>query len=177
MSILGGIFDSLGGKNKYIARINSQTVNYSMFMLGKNPNIIIAMLIALVVSVGAAASEEVFFRGLVQNLFGQIIPAPAALIFTSVIFGVAHLPLDNINFVLETLLGGAFGALYITSGYNLAVPVIAHVVYDFTTLLGSWIWGRNEIRRRIQEQTTQVSQSFSCLFMIILSLSLFIRAF
>ena len=79
------------------------------------------------------------------------------------IFGIAHLPLDNINFVLETLLGGAFGAMYITSGYNLAVPVIAHVVYDFTTLLGSWIWGRNEIRRRIQEQTTQVSQSFSCL--------------
>ena len=131
-----------------------------MFMLGKNPNVVVALFTAFIVSIGAAASEEVFFRGLVQNLFNQIIPAPASLLFTSVIFGIAHLPLNNINFILETILGGAFGLLYITSGYNLAVPVIAHVVYDFTTLLGSWIWGRNEIQRRIQQQNEQVQNIF-----------------
>ena len=100
---------------------------------------------------------------------------------------LAHAPLDYPNVILESILGGAFGAAYILSGFNISVPIIMHLIYvshllkcnnladalsyarlltfsptilqtikDFTTFLGSWVWGRNQIRKMMEEQEEKI---------------------
>ena len=132
LSLLGFLFDSLAVKtnNRVIEQINSQTVDYSLFLLGKRPNMIAAVTISAVLAIGAAVSEEIFFRGFTQKFLTEISSSPIlALFISSGIFGIAHAPLDYPNVILESILGGAFGVAYIISGFNISVPIIAHIIY------------------------------------------------
>jgi membrane protease YdiL (CAAX protease family) len=86
----------------------------------------------------AAFGEEFVYRGYLMNRLAGLIAAmgatraatPAALVVSSVIFGLAHL-YQNLTGVTENMIDGLLlGAIYLASGRRLIVPIIAHGVED-----------------------------------------------
>ncbi|BCB75559.1 hypothetical protein GCM10022251_28270 [Phytohabitans flavus] len=93
---------------------------------------------ALVVlaAVGAAAAEEVLFRGVGLHLLEGVLgwPAAAALAITAVVYGLNHLYFGAMTVVQKTVTGVGFGLLYLLGGHNVLVPLVAHVVQNVVVL-------------------------------------------
>ena len=53
------------------------------------------------------------------------------------------------NAVNEAFLGGIFCFCYYYSGYNLAVPIIAHALYDLITIFTTWRSASNDMKKRM----------------------------
>jgi sodium transport system permease protein len=84
----------------------------------------------------AGICEEFLFRGPVQVSFLRRVPAWAAIIFTAVLFSVAHL--DVHGFVIRAALGAAFGWIVWRSG-SIFPAMLAHFLYDASQLaVSSW---------------------------------------
>jgi membrane protease YdiL (CAAX protease family) len=84
------------------------------------------------ISVLAGLGEEALFRGVIQGGLVAYIGVPMAIVVSSVLFGLAHY-ISKTYVVFAMTLGALFGLLYAWSG-NIAVPMIAHVAYDFVAL-------------------------------------------
>ena len=85
----------------------------------------------------AAFGEELVFRGYLLNRIAELANRSRAgwalgLVATSVLFGIPHLYQGVSGAIIAGLLGLAVGALYLASGRNLWVPIIAHGVLDTT---------------------------------------------
>ena len=88
-------------------------------------------------SLMVALPEEVFFRGLLQNLLQRAVPTARgrvmALLVTSVIFGFSHLnnhPLLDWRYVtIATVAGIAYGIVYIRTG-KVTAAAIPHALID-----------------------------------------------
>jgi membrane protease YdiL (CAAX protease family) len=98
------------------------------------------------ISLLAGLGEELLFRGVLQAAMaewtGDFLPhSPAAamvgdwiaLLGVAVLFGLLH-AVSAAYAVLATLMGLFLGWLWLATG-NLAVPIVAHAVYDFLALL------------------------------------------
>lgn len=87
----------------------------------------VTVLGAFGIAIGAAVSEEVFFRGFLQpriGLWGQ-----------AILFGLAHLSYVNVLEVVVTfILALLFGLLYRRTG-NLWAPIAAHFLFNLLMLL------------------------------------------
>jgi len=97
------------------------------------------------ISLLAGLGEELLFRGVFQaataDWTGDFLPhSPAgamigdwiALVLVAIVFGLLHAV--NVAYaVLATLMGLYLGWLWMATG-NLAVPIVAHTVYDFLAL-------------------------------------------
>lgn len=87
----------------------------------------VTVLGAFGLAIGAAVSEEIFFRGFLQpriGLWGQ-----------AIFFGIAHLSYVNVLEVVVTFaLALLFGALYRKTG-NLLAPIAAHFLFNLLMLL------------------------------------------
>ena len=83
---------------------------------------------AFMLAVISGISEEVFFRGVLQEQFG--------LIAASVIFGAAHVWRKNALWygLYAALIGGLLGGVY-ASTHNLWAPVVAHMLNNFIAIL------------------------------------------
>jgi membrane protease YdiL (CAAX protease family) len=86
----------------------------------------------LFISILAGAGEEALFRGVIQGGLMAYLGLPMAIVVSSVLFGLAHY-ISKTYVVFAAGLGALFGLLYAWSG-NIAVPMIAHAVYDFIAL-------------------------------------------
>jgi membrane protease YdiL (CAAX protease family) len=80
----------------------------------------------------AGVAEEALFRGVIQDALGGWLPAGAALIIGSLLFGVAHW-VTTTYAVLAGIVGVYLGALYLVTG-NLLAPIVTHALYDFVAL-------------------------------------------
>lgn len=78
----------------------------------------------LVLALGSAISEELFFRGVLQTELG--IP------IASILFGLLH-PLGVAYVVWASVAGAGLGALYAVSG-TLVAPAAAHGLYNLVAL-------------------------------------------
>jgi len=83
----------------------------------------------------AAVGEELVWRGYAFNraadLFGRTTPGwTLSLVAVSVVFGLAHSYQGLTGVVENTLDGLLLGGLYLASGRNLIVPVLAHGMSD-----------------------------------------------
>lgn len=81
----------------------------------------------------AAVGEEVCFRGFLMErlarLFGQSQAASlASLVLSSVLFGWGHTEQGPAGWLQEGLSGLLLGLLFLATGGNLTVPIIAHGV-------------------------------------------------
>jgi len=88
----------------------------------------------LLVSAVAGIGEELLFRGLLIGSVSQGagIGLPAALVLSSVVFGLAH-PISRSYAVVAGVVGMYLGTTYLWSGGVLA-PIVAHGLYDFVAL-------------------------------------------
>ena len=91
------------------------------------------------ISVSAGIGEELLFRGVVQNGLGGIAGMFAALLATSLLFGLVH-ALTPAYFMLTTLAGLYLGGLYMATD-NLLLPILVHFLYDWIAL--SWLISRS----------------------------------
>ena len=85
-------------------------------------------------------AEEVYFRGQVYRFIEKRFSAPAALIVSSLLFGIFHARQGLSGIITKTITGGLWGSVRYTTGmiYLLIFPV--HFVFNATWLLfeGSW---------------------------------------
>lgn len=94
------------------------------------------------VSITAGIVEEIVYRGFVIWYLGQFMPLWAAVILSSVVFGLAH-GYQGANGILRVaLIGLAFGIYYVVTG-SIWLPILAHILLD--ALQGATI---HEIYRR-----------------------------
>ena len=99
-------------------------------------NMIVSLLAYLIVVV----AEEVFFRGQVYSFIEKRFSAPAALIVSSLLFGIFHARQGLSGIITKTITGGLWGSVRYTTGmiYFLIIPV--HFAFNATWLLfeGNW---------------------------------------
>ena len=100
----------------------------------------------LFISLIAGAGEEALFRGVLQPLAAGYLGVPVALVLVSLLFGAAHC-ISPAYVSFAAALGLVFGALQAWSG-NIALPIVAHAVYDFAALVYGVRW--DNFRRRME---------------------------
>ena len=82
--------------------------------------------------VAAPVVEELLFRGIVLRSMRKFTPAWAAILISSVLFGVYHL--NIVQAVYATLMGIAAGILY-EKKRNLLFPILVHFANNLITML------------------------------------------
>lgn len=110
---------------------------------GIRGNLVALLSILLAVWVLVALVEEVLFRGFMMNelarVLGAGIPALAFnLLVTSALFGLSHWYQGPSGVWSTGILGALLGLLFISSGFNLWLPILAHGVID--TILLAFIY-------------------------------------
>jgi CAAX protease family protein len=85
------------------------------------------------IAVLAGVGEELLFRGVLQTAIGQWTAPLVGLVVASLVFGALH-AVTWLYFALATVIGAYLGWLLIEF-HDLAVPIVAHGLYDFIALL------------------------------------------
>ncbi len=98
------------------------------------------------VSITAGVVEEVIYRGFVIWYLGQYMPIWGAVVLSSVAFGLGHSYQGANGVARVTLIGLAFGTLYVVTG-SIWLPIIAHALLDI--LQGAFV---HEILRKDDRQ-------------------------
>lgn len=86
----------------------------------------------MIAVVAAPVVEELLFRGIVLRSMRKFTPAWAAILVSSVLFGVYHL--NIVQAVYATLMGIAAGILY-EKKRNLLFPILVHFANNLITML------------------------------------------
>jgi len=108
-----------------------------------NPTYLLGLAALSVVVV--APVEEYVFRGVIQGRLSQRFGPVASIVGASLLFGSLHLANYSGNPVsivagalMIAAIGTVFGTLYERTG-NLAVPVLAHAIYNVILLVSSYL--------------------------------------
>jgi hypothetical protein len=133
---------------------------YVLRVLGIQSSITQAAIIATIISFGEAFSDEVFFRGLCFSSIHQQFGDNVAIGFSSLIYGLAHYPIFGSNIFIESFLGLIYGASYLSSNFNIIVPVIIHAIYSLVSMYITWYFATLDLRKRISNASTQTSSRF-----------------
>jgi membrane protease YdiL (CAAX protease family) len=96
------------------------------------------------ISLGAAVSEEMFFRGVMLPSLDNSFGPRAGLITTSLSFGLIHLLNPDIDkpayfFSQATLAGFVFGYMVQREHYSLSKVIAAHFWYDIVSMTTTWL--------------------------------------
>jgi len=121
---------------------DTQAIVLRLYGTATSPAVVgsIAGLLCLVTGI----CEETSFRGLVFPVLALKLNPTLGWLASSLIFGFAHysggFTLDVLaNLLLLSVCGLWFGGLAVVSGGNLAAPIIAHTLYDFQSMFGSYL--------------------------------------
>ena len=86
-------------------------------------------------SLTAGICEEIIFRGFLLWYLSQIMPVWAAVVVSSIIFGLAHTYQGFSGVIRVFAIGLGFGVLYAATG-SIWIPIVAHILVD---VLQGWI--------------------------------------
>jgi membrane protease YdiL (CAAX protease family) len=90
-----------------------------------------------VIVTGVALGEELLLRGALFAAIDEAVGVKTALVVTTVVFALVHVPLYGMHALpLDLAVGLWLGGLRVASG-DVAAPATAHVVAD---LAGWWLW-------------------------------------
>ena len=78
--------------------------------------------------------EELLFRSLLIGGLSPLLPVWVLVIFTSIIFGVLHLPQGAWGIVGATIAGAIFGVLFLYE-HSLLAPIVAHYVANMIQIM------------------------------------------
>lgn len=143
----------------------------SLFLVDKSPlNYILNI---FVIAIVAGVTEEIFFRGCLQQSVKKIVlNKNAAVWITAFIFSTVHL--QFYGFVPRLLLGALLGYLFIWSG-SIWVPVIAHTLHNaLNVVLMQYYYGTPDYKEMQNMGIEQhiwlgiLSFAISCLFLFLL---------
>ena len=86
------------------------------------------------IALAAGIGEEVAIRLLVHRWALEHMPELLALLVACGVFGLLH-PVSKMYVVLAAVIGAYLGQIWMWAGQDLAVPVMAHALYDFVAIL------------------------------------------
>lgn len=102
----------------------------------------------------AGFAEELLFRGFLQAWLETVAGLTAAVLITSLVFGVAHLITPTYG-VLAALMGVYLGVVQDIAGpRNIVVPILVHGLYDYIAFLVIVRLYRAEILARAQNSAS-----------------------
>jgi uncharacterized protein len=140
----------------------------------KTPSqLIVAM---VVVAVLAGVSEELLFRGVLQNITLRAFGNPhVAIWFAAFVFSFIHL--QFYGFFPRMLLGALFGYLYYWTK-NIWVPMFAHFVNNGFTLLMAYLYSTKAVDVNIEDtKSVPLSMALGSLLLTALILRWFYQTF
>ena len=135
-------------------KVTNSRTDHSLFeSLRGNLKNFLLLLVAVWVLV--ACLEEIIFRGYmmgdIAELFGTSKPALAVnLILTSILFGLAHWYQGRSGALSTGIIGAVLGILFITSGFNLWLPVLTHGFIDTIGLFLIYINADKFLKERVK---------------------------
>ena len=153
--------DDLAGMTKFLTDFK----NPSQFMVA-----------LLVVAVLAGISEELVFRGVLQNIALKAFQNPhAAIWFAAFWFSFIHF--QFFGFLPRMFLGALFGYLYCWTK-NIWVPIFAHIVNNGFTLLMVYLYKNKTVGMDIEStETVPMTAALASLVMTVLILRFFFLKF
>ncbi len=103
----------------------------------------------LMIAIIPAFGEELFFRGILQKLFGRWFNSThMAIILTSILFSALHF--QFYGFLPRLVLGLIFGYLYLWSG-NLWYPIIAHLFNNLLPVTAFYFYGEEAVEKSLEQ--------------------------
>ncbi len=124
----------------------------------------------LIVAGLAALSEELFFRGALQQFLQEKIPnGHASVWITAFIFSVVHF--QFYGFFPRLVLGALLGYLFLYTR-NLWVPIVVHFINNATVIILHFFWGDTEWMEGLEE--AEVTPAFAVMALMSLLLTLFL---
>jgi membrane protease YdiL (CAAX protease family) len=90
------------------------------------------VLLVLVVAIGAPIAEEIFFRGFLQRGLMALVPAPAAIAGSSLLFALTHIQL--LQFPALAAFGAVLGILAHRTG-RLGPSIFTHMGFNAVTVV------------------------------------------
>jgi membrane protease YdiL (CAAX protease family) len=140
--------ESLKGIENWMKKSEESAGELTKFLTDfKTPSqLIVAM---IVVAVLAGVSEELLFRGVLQNITLRAFGNPhVAIWFAAFVFSFIHL--QFYGFFPRMFLGALFGYLYYWTK-NIWVPVFAHFVNNGFTLLMAYLYSTKAVEVNIED--------------------------
>ena len=117
-----------------IARLTGNLPDVSQFapLIGNKFFLFLSLIVSWTL---AGFGEELVFRGYLMNRVADLVGSNRSgwlisLIVVSILFGITHLYQGISGIIVITLHGLLLGALYLATGRNLWVPIIAHGLND-----------------------------------------------
>lgn len=124
-----------------------------------------------IVAAMAAISEELFFRGALQQfLMEKYRNGHGAVWIAALLFSVVHF--QFYGFLPRLVLGALLGYLFLYTR-NLWVPVIFHFVNNASVILFRFFWGETEWFRRVEEMPVTFSYLTAAVVSALITLLLF----
>jgi membrane protease YdiL (CAAX protease family) len=117
---------------------------HQLFLLLNDPqtSIVIKTILLLLATLISPIAEELFFRGLIQNLaYKNFHRTSSAITFTAILFTFVHIPMYH-QFPALFALGLVLGWSYYRFR-SLLVPIAVHILFNTTTLI-LWSLGFTE---------------------------------
>jgi uncharacterized protein len=167
--------ESLKGIEKWMKESEESAGELTKFLTDfKTPSqLIVAM---VVVAVLAGISEELIFRGVLQNITLRAFGNPhVAIWFAAFVFSFIHL--QFYGFFPRMLLGALFGYLYYWTK-NIWVPMFAHFVNNGFTLLMAYLYSTKAVEVNIEDtKSVPLSMAVGSLLLTALILRWFYQKF
>merc|ERR1712071_12979 len=131
---LAVFLDLFEDKFEALQEVSKSTQRSVLALLGTKRKPLLAIVTSLALGMGAGLGEEMLFRGILQSEIALRFGFPLAITSTSIVFGALHAVTPLYAF-LAAVASVFFGFLFQYSDFNLAVPIIAHGLYDVGALL------------------------------------------
>lgn len=95
------------------------------------------------VSVAAGVCEELLYRGFMMTALGQYMPTWAAVVLSSLIFGLGHV-YQGYSHILRTAMMGVVMALIYLATDSLLIPILFHIAVDvYSGALGYTVFSKH----------------------------------
>lgn len=124
IALSGGLAWAFPGYARWLVRTQARNYSFLKHRIGIGAIVFI--------SICAGLGEEALFRGGLQTLLGDYLPAPLAIVLAAALFALIHFA-KPLNSALIFAIGCLFGGVYWATGSLLTV-IVAHTVYDVYAL-------------------------------------------
>jgi membrane protease YdiL (CAAX protease family) len=135
-------------------KITKSTTDHSSFD-GLRGNLGYFLLILVSVWVVVVFLEEIIFRGYMMGEIARLIGTSKAalavnVILSSVLFGLAHWYQGRSGALSTGIIGALLGILFITSGFNLWLPILTHGFIDTIGLFLVYLNADKFLKERVK---------------------------
>jgi membrane protease YdiL (CAAX protease family) len=159
--------ESLRSVEEWMRTLEDAAMETTMLLLS-GQGVVYLLLNLLIVAGLAALSEELFFRGALQQFLQEKIPnGHASVWITAFIFSVVHF--QFYGFFPRLILGALLGYLFLYTR-NLWVPIVVHFINNATVIVLHFFWGDSEWMEVLEE--AEVTPAFAVMAVVSLLLTL-----